>query len=276
MGSHSDWAMCTTFSLKGDHVISGGRDMSVKLTEVAAQRFVDNVTSITPGALKGGVLAVATHPTLEHLVTAGSDGLPKVYRIFRETKREIGDDAQFISDLFPMSGRVFSARFSADGKRIACGSSLDGQGEVMVCSYDFTNDVPQNLRDIMGKVPGSAQTGGAKAARRLSESRHPRVGARGGSAFGDLRAGLRAGRPNRCRRGFGRPRALYQRERWKDRQRIRFRAHPGIQPASRRSRLGRNQCPEPRGDANAGEASRRGQGGRTGDSARANPFWQPQ
>lgn len=153
MGSHSDWAMCTTFSLKGDHVISGGRDMSVKLTEIAEQRFVDNVTSITPGALKGGVLALATHPKFEEMVAAGSDGLPKVYRIFREVKREIGDDAQFIADLFPTTGRVFSVRFSADGKRIAYGGGLDRTGELVVCSYDFTNEVPKALRDIMGKVP---------------------------------------------------------------------------------------------------------------------------
>jgi WD40 repeat protein/mono/diheme cytochrome c family protein len=158
MGSHSDWALSTTFSVKGDHIISGGRDMSVKLTEVASQRFIDNVTSITPGALKGGVLSVATHPLIEHIVTGGSDGLPKVYRIFRETKREIGDDAQFIADLFPLPGRVFSVRFSADGKRIACGSSLDGAGEILVCSYDYTNDVPKNLRDLMGKVPGTRKT----------------------------------------------------------------------------------------------------------------------
>jgi len=155
MGSHSDWAMSTTFSLKGDHVISGGRDMSVKLTEVAEQRFVDNVTSITPGALKGGVLALATHPKFEEIVTAGSDGLPKVYRIFREVKREIGDDAQFIADLFPTTGRVFSVRFSADGRRIAYGGGLDRAGELVVCSYNFTNEIPKKLRDIMGKVPGS-------------------------------------------------------------------------------------------------------------------------
>ena len=155
MGSHNDWVLCTAFSVKGDYLISGGRDMSVKLTETAEQRFVDNITSITPGALKGGVLAVATHPYLEHIVAAGSDGLPKVYRIFRETKRKIGDDAQFIGDLFPMAGRVFSACFSADGKRIACGSGLDRAGELLVCTYDFTNDVPKDLRDLMGKVPGS-------------------------------------------------------------------------------------------------------------------------
>jgi len=34
--------------------ISGRRDMTVKLTEVAERRFVDNVTAITPGALNGG------------------------------------------------------------------------------------------------------------------------------------------------------------------------------------------------------------------------------
>ena len=153
MGSHSDWVLSTTFSTKGDHVISGGRDMSVKLTEIAEQRFVDNVTSITPGALKGGVLALATHPKFEEIVAAGSDGLPKVYRVFREVKREIGDDAQFIADLFPTTGRVFSVRFSPDGRRIAYGGGLDRSGELVVCSYDFTNDVPKSLRDLMGKVP---------------------------------------------------------------------------------------------------------------------------
>jgi len=155
MGSHSDWVLSTSFSVKGDHIISGGRDMSVKLTEVASQRFIDNVTSITPGALKGGVLAVTTHPYLEHIIAAGSDGVPKAYRIFREVSREIGDDAQLIADLFPMTGRVFSVRFSVDGKRIACGSGLDRFGELLICSYDYTNDVPRSLRQIMGKVPDS-------------------------------------------------------------------------------------------------------------------------
>jgi len=153
MGSHSDWVLSTTFSAKGDHVISGGRDMSVKLTELATQRFVDNVTSITPGALKGGVLALATHPEFDHIVTGGSDGLPRVYRVFREIKREIGDDAQFIANLFPMTGRVFTVRFSVDGRRIACGSGLDRAGELSICSYDYSGDVPKALRELMGKVP---------------------------------------------------------------------------------------------------------------------------
>src|SRR5262249_3258477 len=40
-------------------------------------------------------------------------------------------------------------------KSIACASALDRSGELLICSYDYTNDVPKPLRDIMGKVPGA-------------------------------------------------------------------------------------------------------------------------
>jgi WD40 repeat protein len=64
MGTHSDWALATAFSQDGLHLVSVSRDMSMKLTEVATQRFVDNVTSITPGALKGGLMAVDRRPVV--------------------------------------------------------------------------------------------------------------------------------------------------------------------------------------------------------------------
>ncbi len=154
-GAHSDWVRDTTFSPDGSHIVSVGRDMTVKLTEVATQRFIDNVTLITPGALKGGVQAIARHPKLNQIVVGGADGTPKVYRIYRESARVIGDDANLIFELFPMAGRVFNARFSADGKRIASGSSLDGQGEVTLATYDYDADIPDNIKAIMAKVPGS-------------------------------------------------------------------------------------------------------------------------
>ena len=62
MGTHSDWVLGTAFSRDGQFLTSVSRDMSVKLTEVATQRFIDNVTSITPGALKGGLMAIAVRP----------------------------------------------------------------------------------------------------------------------------------------------------------------------------------------------------------------------
>jgi WD40 repeat protein len=154
-GAHSDWVRETAFSVDGSHVVSVARDMTVKLTEVATQRFVDNVTSITPGVLKGGIQSVARHPKFDILVAGGSDGTPKVYRIFREAKRVIGDDANLVMDLFPMTGRVFSVRFSPDGKRIVAASSLDGAGEVVVCSFDYDVDVPAEVKAVMGKVPNS-------------------------------------------------------------------------------------------------------------------------
>lgn len=153
MGSHSDWALDTVFSADGSHLISVGRDMAAKLTEVATQRFVDNITSITPGALKGGLAAVARHPKRDEIVIGGSDGVPKLYRVFRQTVRVIGDDSNMIREFPAMPGRVYSVAVSADGKRIAAGSSLDGSsGEVAVYSYEFDTSLPDKIKAIQQKV----------------------------------------------------------------------------------------------------------------------------
>ena len=92
---------------------------------------------------------------MDHVVVGGADGTPRVYRLFRHSARMIGDDANLILDLYPLPGRVFSVRFSGDGKRIAVGSSLDNKGEVSVCTYDYAADVPEPIKKIMGKVPGT-------------------------------------------------------------------------------------------------------------------------
>ncbi len=155
MGSHSDWALDTVFSADGSHVISVGRDMTTKLTEVATQRFVDNITSITPGALKGGILSVARHPERDEIVLGGADGVPKLYRVFRQVERKIGDDSNLIRQFDPMRGRVTSVDVSADGKKIAAGSSLDGSGEIHVYAYDFDTSLPDNIKAIMAKVASS-------------------------------------------------------------------------------------------------------------------------
>ena len=98
----------------------------MKLTEVATQRFVDNVTSITPGALKGGLMTVSRRPLqikrfvksppdptekqYDELVVGGSDGMPRVYKMHREVKRVIGDDANKIREFAAMPGRIFCLR----------------------------------------------------------------------------------------------------------------------------------------------------------------------
>ncbi|HZY89435.1 MAG TPA: c-type cytochrome domain-containing protein [Gemmataceae bacterium] len=150
-GAHSDWVVGTAFSKDSTYLASVSRDMTMKLTEVATQRFIDNVTSITPGALKGGLLAVARNPKkseqkvkntaagtdtaekfYDELLIGGSDGVPRLYKMHRTTKRVIGDDANKLREYPAMPGLVCALAFSPDGSLFAAGSSLDRTGELRV------------------------------------------------------------------------------------------------------------------------------------------------
>ncbi len=153
--AHNDWSLSTVFSADGSHVVSGGRDQAVKLVEVATQRFVDNITSITPGALKGGISSVARHPKRDEVVIGGADGTPRVYRMHRLVNRVIGDDSNLIREMPALRGRLWSVAVSPDGKRIAAGSGLDGKGEIAVYSYEFDTALPDPIKAIMGKVSTS-------------------------------------------------------------------------------------------------------------------------
>jgi WD40 repeat protein len=122
----------TVFSKDAAHVISVSRDRSMKLIEVATQRFVDNITSITPGALKGGLAAVDRNPNNDELLIGGADGVPKIYQMFRTKARVIGDDFNLIKAYDSVPGRIYDLQFSPDGSRFVVGSSLDGTGEVRI------------------------------------------------------------------------------------------------------------------------------------------------
>ncbi|MGI9244338.1 MAG: c-type cytochrome domain-containing protein, partial [Verrucomicrobiales bacterium] len=150
-GGHNDWVFDTAFNPKGDHVVSVSRDMTAKLTELGTQRLIDNITSITPKALKGGIGAVVTHPTRDEIVVGGSDGVPKLYRIFRNTDRKIGDDANLLFEFPPLEGRVFAVDISADARRIAAGSSLDGRGAVHIYEVDPAAEIPKEIAEIIKK-----------------------------------------------------------------------------------------------------------------------------
>ncbi|WP_439631038.1 DUF1549 domain-containing protein [Gemmata sp.] len=152
-GAHSDWVLGTVFSADGSHIVSVGRDMTAKLTEVATQRFVDNVTSITPGALKGGIQAIDRHPTRDEIVTGGADGTPRVYRMHRKTARQIGDDANLIRPLPAMTGRVFDVTVSRDGTLVAAAAALDSTGQVLIAAYpgDLDPKSAERIKQIESK-----------------------------------------------------------------------------------------------------------------------------
>lgn len=179
MGTHADWILGTAFSRDGKHLASVSRDMTMKLTEVSTQRFIDNVTSITPGALKGGLMAVTIRPRTpkwyqkvpedtpgaarqpyDELLCAGSDGKPRLYKMHRESKRVIGDDANKVKEFAAMPGRVSALAFDSMGKRFAAVSSLDGKGELRI--YSATDDKMVTCENVTGPVyavtwkPGNA------------------------------------------------------------------------------------------------------------------------
>jgi WD40 repeat protein len=126
--------------------------MTTKLTEVATQRFMDNLTSITPGALKGGLSALARHPQRDELLVGGADGVPQIYRMVRVVQRRIGDNSNLIKKFPALSGRIFAVDYSRDGKRIAAASSLDGKGQVAIFNADFDTALPDSIKNIYGKT----------------------------------------------------------------------------------------------------------------------------
>lgn len=171
-GAHEDWVLDTVFSSDGSHLISVSRDRSVKLTEVATQRFIDNITSITPGALKGGVQAVVRHPDGDFVLVGGADGTPKLYRVFRQTKRVIGDDANLVKKFPSLKGRIFAVDISPDGKRALAASSLNGRGELAVYEFSFDKDIPAEIKKISEKVVTSRS---AEEKKKLEEYRTSNV-----------------------------------------------------------------------------------------------------
>jgi WD40 repeat protein len=172
-GAHNDWVLNTIFSSDGLFVASISRDRSMKLTELSTQRFIDNITSITPGALKGGLIAIDRRPlhdkrlvksppdprelVYNELVVGGSDGVPRVYKMHREVKRVIGDDANKVREFEAMPGRIFAIRCNADGTRFAAASSADGHGEVRV--YRLASAQPKPAVQSLAAVPTMASFG---------------------------------------------------------------------------------------------------------------------
>jgi len=156
MGSHSDWVLDTDWSLKGDFLVSVGRDMTAKLTQVDTEQFIDNITSITQGALKGGTNAVERHPLKDHILVGGSDGVPQIYRMHRETARKIGDNANLIRKYPAMKGRIWDVAFRPDGKQFAAVSSLNGQGQVNIYKSDYDATITPELKKLFETARSSA------------------------------------------------------------------------------------------------------------------------
>ena len=141
MDAHSDWVFGADFSVDSKHVISISRDRAMKLTILETGQFVDNITSITPGALKGGLMALQRHPKNNNLLIAGSDGEPKLYKMFRTQARKIGDDFNRLKTYPKMPGRIFDVEFNHDGSQFVACSSTAHAGYARIYNTDETKIV---------------------------------------------------------------------------------------------------------------------------------------
>jgi WD40 repeat protein len=162
--AHSDYVLDTTFSLKNDHLITVSRDMSMKLVIIKSAQFVDNITSITPGALKGGLMAVERHPQKEQVLAGGADGQPKLYKIFRTRKRIIGDDFNQIRSFQKLPGRIFDLEFSHDGSMFVVGSSTATGGAARIYTTGKFGEKTINNGGGLGEVRKQVAKRSAKKA----------------------------------------------------------------------------------------------------------------
>ena len=134
--AHADWVLGTAFSVDKKHMITISRDRSMKLSIVENGQFVDNITSITPGALKGGLMALRRHPKKDELLIGGSDGEPKLYKMIRTQARQIGDDFNRLRSYPAMSGRIFALDFNSDGTKFVAGASTGSAGTARIYGTD--------------------------------------------------------------------------------------------------------------------------------------------
>jgi hypothetical protein len=100
-------------------------------SHLETQRFIDNITSITPGALKGGINAVKRHPSAEQVVVGSADGTRNLQNL-PGTRRKIGDDFNLLRAFESMPGRVSAVAYNRDASRIVAGSSDSTSGQVRV------------------------------------------------------------------------------------------------------------------------------------------------
>ena len=62
-------------------------------------------------------------PNAEEVLAGGADGEPRLYRIFRERARQIGDDFNLIRAYPKLEGRVTDIDLSPSGARFVAGAS---------------------------------------------------------------------------------------------------------------------------------------------------------
>ena len=158
--NHSDWVFGTIFSTEGTHFVSCGRDTALKLVEVDTGSFVDDINSSNKGY--GEINTIARHPTKDQVLSAGEDRIPRLYKIFREIRRDVGNtDFNLIQAYEAQSGTIEGVAFSADGSRFATGSA---GGEARIYDVEGGKRIASMQGDAVGVFAVSFHPNGTQLA----------------------------------------------------------------------------------------------------------------
>ncbi|MCE2413970.1 hypothetical protein J4G07_08200 [Candidatus Poribacteria bacterium] len=158
--NHSDWVFGTIFSTDGSHFVSCGRDTALKLVEVDTGSFVDDINSSNKGY--GEINTLARHPTKDQVLSAGEDRIPRLYKIFREIRRDVGNtDFNLIQAYEAQSGTIEGVAFSADGSQFATGSA---GGEARIYNTEDGTRLASMQGDAVGVFAVSFHPNGTQLA----------------------------------------------------------------------------------------------------------------
>lgn len=151
---HQDRVLDLAWAVDGQHLISASRDRSLRLTETAGGRLLEIVSSIAPGAVKGGLTCLDRHPTRDEVACGGVDGQVRIYRIFRAGARRVGDDDNKLKEFPAVDGRITAVRYSPDGSTLAWTAALAGRGQLRVVR------LPDDAKpESLAKPGGTAKPG---------------------------------------------------------------------------------------------------------------------
>ena len=153
LAANKDWVLGTVFSMDGNHLACVSRDRSAKLFDIPKRQFVDNITSVTDGVLKGGIHCVQRHPLRDEIIFGGADGVPRIYRMFRVAKRQRDGDENLLWNLPQVPGRIFAIDTNQNGSEIAVASSSDSGGALHVYGMEAAPKIPIEIKRILNLAP---------------------------------------------------------------------------------------------------------------------------